>query len=98
MNNLYDNENNYIVEENKKEEQPLAMLNLEIEKGVIKQIKIFKNSNPEEVSYNFCKENNIDLSLMNHIKNEIESLMQKYYQSIENEQNQKNNIFQKDNY
>ena len=98
MNNLYDSENNYIVEENKKEEQPLAMLNLEIEKGVIKQIKIFKNSNPEEVSYNFCKENNIDLSLMSHIKNEIESLLQKYYQSIENEQNQKNNIFQKDNY
>ena len=97
MNNLYDSGNNYVLEEDKKEEQPLGILNLEIEKGVIKQIKIYKNSNPEEVSIAFCKENNIDLSLMSHIKNEIESLLQKYFQSMQNEQNQNNNILQKDN-
>ena len=96
MTDTYEMENNYI-EENNKEEEPLAILNLEIEKGVIKQIKLYKDSNPEEVSYAFCKDNNIDLSLMDHIKNEIESLMQKYFQSTK-EQNINNNEFKENNY
>ena len=70
--------NNYIGN-NKEEEEPLAILNLEIDKGVIKPIKIFKNSNPEEISIKFCKDNNIDLSLMNQIKIEIESFLEKYF-------------------
>ena len=49
MNNIY------LIEENKKEEQPYALLNLEIEKGVIKQLKLYKNCNPEEAAYNFCR-------------------------------------------
>ena len=77
--------NAYLIEENKKEEQPYALLNLEIEKGVIKQLKLYKNSNPEEVAYNFCQENNIDFSLMAQIKNEIESLNQKYLKSFPKE-------------
>ena len=85
MNIIYNSENNFSENNKKEEEEPLALLNLEIEKGVIKQIKLFKNSNPEEVSYKFCKENNIDFSLMNHIKNEIESLLQKYYENVQKE-------------
>ena len=85
MNIIYNSENNFSENNKKEEEEPLALLNLEIEKGVIKQIKLFKNSNPEEVSYKFCKENNIDFSLMNHIKNEIESLLQKYFENVQKE-------------
>ena len=96
MNNIYNSENNFVVD-NKKEEEPLALLNLEIEKGVIKQIKLYKNSNPEEVSFAFCKENNIDFSLMNHIKNEIETLMQKYFESIQKETDLNNNISDNNN-
>ena len=90
MNNIY------LVEENKKEEQPYALLNLEIEKGVIKQLKLYKNCNPEEVAYNFCQENNIDFSLMAQIKNEIESLNQKYLKS--SPKDIKENIFLESNY
>ena len=85
-----------LTEENKKDEQPYALLNLEIEKGVIKQMKLYKNSNPEEVAYNFCKENNIDFSLMAQIKNEIESLNQKYLKSYPKDI--KENLFFASNY
>ena len=91
MNNLYNSDNNFLENNKKPEEEPLALLNLEIEKGVVKQIKLFKNSNPEEVAYTFCKENNIDFSLMNHIKNEIESLLQKYFENLQKETETKDN-------
>jgi hypothetical protein len=90
MNNIY------LIEENKKEVQPYALLNLEIEKGVVKQLKLYKNSNPEEIAYNFCQENNIDFSLMAQIKNEIESLNQKYLKSYPKDI--KENIFLESNY
>ena len=99
MYNIYDNENNFIQEiKNGQEEKPLAILNLEIEKDVIKQIKLYKNSNPEQISYNFCKENNIDFSLMVHIQNEIESLIQKYFQPTSKELDIKDNTIHKNNY
>jgi len=87
---------NNLTEENKKEEEePLAILNLEIEKGVIKQIKLYKNSNSEEVAYNFCKENNIDFSLLSQIKIEIDSLMQKYFKLPPEGKNSQENLLQK---
>jgi len=87
---------NNLSEENKKEEEELlAKLNLEIEKGVIKQIKLYKNSNSEEVAYNFCKENNIDFSLLNQIKNEIDSLMQQYFKIPSEGKNLQENTLQK---
>ena len=89
---------NNLTEENKKEEEePLAILNLEIEKGVIKQIKLYKNSKSEEVAYNFCKENNIDFSLLNQIKNEIDSLMQQYFKIPSEGKNSQENALQKNN-
>ena len=92
MSNIYNSGDNNI-EENQKEGEPLGILNLEIEKGVVKQIKLYKNSNPEEVSFAFCKENNIDFSLMGQIKNEIEELMEKYYQAS----NKDKNVYQENN-
>ena len=91
-------ENNYI-EKNKNEEEPIAILNLEIEKDVVKQIKLYKNSNPEEVSFAFCKDNNINFSYMNRIKNEVESLMHNYIQKVQKEKNinSKDNSAQKNN-
>lgn len=89
--------NNYIGN-NKEEEEPLAILNLEIDKGVIKPIKIFKNSNPEEISIKFCKDNNIDLSLMNQIKSEIESFLEKYFLSQQEQNLKSNNALQNDFY
>ena len=71
-------------------EEPLAILNLEIEKGVTKQIKLFKNCNPGEVAFSFCKENNLDFSSLNQIKEEIESLIGKYFNPLSNNENDSN--------
>ena len=90
-----DSGNNLTEENRKEEEEPLGILNLEIEKGVIKQIKLYKNSNSEEVAYNFCKENNIDFSHLNQIKNEIDSLMQKYSKIPSEGKTSQENILQK---
>ena len=91
MNNIY------FQKENKKEEAPLALLNLEVQKGIIKQIKFYKNSNPEELAYNFCKENKIDFSSISQIKNQIESLIQKYLNSYQNEKKLENLIIENNN-
>ena len=93
MHEIENNENNYI-QKNINEEEPIAILNLEIEKDVVKQIKLYKNSNPEEVSFAFCKDNNLDFLYMNRIKNEVESLMQNYVQPP----NKEKNTYSKDNY
>ena len=84
-------------EENKKEEESIALLNLEVKKGITKQIKFYKNSNPEELAYNFCKENKIDFLSMNQIKNEIESLIQKYFNSYQNEKKLENLMIENNN-
>jgi len=89
--------NIYFHEENKKEEEPLTLLNLEVQKGIIKQIKFYKNSNPEELAYNFCKENKIDFLSMNQIKNEIESLIEKYFNSYQNEKKLENLMIENNN-
>ena len=89
--------NIYFQKENKKEEEPLALLNLEVQKGIIKQIKFYKNSNSEELAYNFCKENKIDFLSMAQIKNEIESLIQKYFNSYQNEKKLENLMIENNN-
>ena len=89
--------NIYFQKENKKEDGPLALLNLEMQKGIIKQIKFYQNSNPEELAYNFCKENKIDFLSMAQIKNEIESLIQKYFNTYQKEKKVENLIIENNN-
>ena len=40
--------------------KPFYLMTLEDNDGDTKQIKIYKNSDPYELAYNFCKENNLD--------------------------------------
>ena len=58
--------------------QPFFIMTLEFEKGKQKKIKIFPNSDPTELSFNFCKENNLDFVSMKYLTNEIQSLLNKY--------------------
>ena len=85
------NENNYTMEktESDKEEQEIAqsiekdnqpffIMTLEFEKGKQKKIKIFPNSDPTELSFNFCKDNNLDFVSMKYLTNEIQNLLNKF--------------------
>ena len=54
------------------------LMTLEDNLGKCQQIKIYKNSNPSELAYNFCKENNLDFSSMKYIKANIKSIVRQF--------------------
>jgi len=65
----------------KKKKQSFFLMTLEDISGKSKQIKIYQNSNPSELAYNFCKENNLDFSSMKYIKSNIKSIVKKFNES-----------------
>ena len=53
-------------------------MTLEDSMGKCQQIKIYQNSNPSELAYYFCKENNLDFASMKYIKSNIKSIVKKF--------------------
>ena len=53
-------------------------MTLETNNGERKQIKIYQNSDPFELSYNFCKDNNLDFESMKCVKKNIKEILQKF--------------------
>ena len=53
-------------------------MTLEFEKGKYKKIKIYPDSDPTELAFNFCKVNNFDFSTMKYINSEIQNLLSKF--------------------
>ena len=68
------------------------LMTLEDNLGKCQQIKIYKNSNPSELAYNFCKENNLDFSSMKYIKANIKSIVRQF-----NEPKKKNFLYNNSN-
>ena len=58
--------------------KPFFLMTLEDNLGKCKQIKIYQNSNPSELAFNFCKENNLDFSSMKYIKANIKNIVKKF--------------------
>lgn len=58
------------------DEKPLYVMNIELEKGVFKYIKIYKNTIPEELAYEFCKENKLDINSLNYLTENISHLLE----------------------
>lgn len=73
-----DKDENSLNASSEKDTQPFFIMTLEFEKGKQKKIKIFPNSDPTELSFNFCKENNLDFVSMKYLTSEIQSLLDKY--------------------
>ena len=67
--------------DNSKNTAPFFLMTLEDNNGECKQIKIYENSNPSELAYNFCKENNLDYSSMKYIKKNIKEIQKKFKQN-----------------
>ena len=59
-------------------------LNIELPKGIKKQIPIYENSNSNEIAYDFCKENDLDYATLTDIKNQIDSALKKSKKNINN--------------
>ena len=84
------NENkNSKFDDNKKNEEPVYVMTVELEKGKSENIKIYSNSKPEELAYEFCKKNNLDFSSLSYLTNEILNLV-KNIPNIENDKLENN--------
>ena len=80
-NNLKNTNNNNQMNENNLEEQKdtqFYLITLEDSNGEHQQIRIFKNSDPIEIAFNFCKENNLDFKSMKYIKKNIEKIIKQF--------------------
>jgi len=60
------------------EETQFYLITLEDNNGEHQQIRIFKNSDPSEIAFNFCKENNLDFKSMKYIKKNIQKIIEKF--------------------
>ena len=54
------------------------LITLEDSNGEHQQIRIFKNSDPAEIAFNFCKDNNLDYKSMKYIKKNIQKIIEKF--------------------
>ena len=76
-NNFDENENNINTTSNN-ENEPIYVMTLELEEGKTEQIKIYSDSDPEEISYSFCKKHNMDYKANNYLTEQIKELMNQY--------------------
>ena len=72
--------------ESKDSKEPVYEMTIESEKGRKEIINIYPNSKPEEIAYNFCKDNNLDFETLELMINQIKKLMK----SIEQKKGKKN--------
>ena len=78
INNSNNKSNDSSDFEKDEDDQPFFIMTLEFEKGKYKKIKIYPDSDPTELAFNFCKVNNFDFSTMKYINSEIENLLSKF--------------------
>ena len=65
--------------------EPIYEMTIESEKGRKEIINIYTNSKPEEIAYNFCKENNLDFETLELMINQIKKLMKSITNKKEDE-------------
>ena len=77
-NGIYENDNLIEnLERNENTEDPIYIMTLELEHEKFEQIKIYSNSDPDQLAYIFCKEHNLDFSAMEYLKEKIDDLIKK---------------------
>ena len=59
---------------NENKEAPFVMT-IEIDEGKIEKLKIFFDSKPDEVAYEFCRENNLDFNALKFLTQEIKCVL-----------------------
>ena len=70
--------------------EPIYEMTIESEKGRKEIINIYTNSKPEEIAYNFCKENNLDFETLELMINQIKKLMKSITNKKEDEKDNNN--------
>src|SRR5690242_17981060 len=60
-----------------KDTEPIYEMTLEIE-GQSKVIKVYSDSNAEELAYDFCRQHNLDISALKYLEAELANLILQY--------------------
>ena len=92
-NDIYESISNKSIKkgsESKDIKEPIYEMTIESEKGRKEIINIYSDSKPEEIAYNFCKENNLDFETLELMTNQIKKLMKII--STKKDEKQKNNV------
>ena len=71
--------------------KPIYVMSIELDEGKKQDLKIYDNSKPDEIAYEFCKNNNLDFSSLQFLINQIENLM-KLFKKNNSSLNKNNNI------
>ena len=56
-------------------EIPPFIMTIDIDQGKSEKLKIYFDSNPEELAFDFCKRNNLDYNAMLYLKDEIKTVI-----------------------
>jgi hypothetical protein len=87
--------NNLQQSQGSTQEEPIYIMTLEVDQGKSESIKIYSNSNPYELAFNFCKQYNLEFNALNYLSTEIEKLILKYNNNrkanLPGEENSNNN-------
>ena len=78
-NELNDNKSNKSLKKSKESnefKEPIYKMTIESEKGRKEIINIYPNSKPEEIAYNFCKENNLDFKTLELMISKVKILIE----------------------
>ena len=70
--------------------EPIYKMTIESEKGRKEIINIYPNSKPEEIAYNFCKENNLDFKTLELMISKVKILIETM--AKKKNENEKENI------
>lgn len=57
-------------------EEPLYVMTVELEKGKSENIKIYRDSKPDELAFDFCKLHNLDFSSLTYLTTQIKKLFE----------------------
>lgn len=59
-------------------DEPIYILTIELEQGKTTELKIYINSIPEELSYDFCHQHNLDYHSLNYLTEQIKILINEH--------------------
>jgi len=65
------------------EEEPIYVMTVELEEGKSQAIKIYADSTPNELAFEFCKKNNLNITAMNYLTEQIKVLLDQLYNKLE---------------
>ena len=92
--NTDNNENNSSV--NSQGKKPIYVMSLQLDDGKIAKIKIYSDSDPNELSQAFCLKNNLDPQAAEYLASQIQTLIEQFNNNEngenENEENGEENF------